>query len=654
MIWIKRIGNKINLERQILNVFFCIILFSCVFRIFYWNYLETIPIDEFPILSPDFFVNTTGCKIPDYNPFSVSIKSFFKHREKYGCLVQDAYTSQEGLTLRISQRLKSFTEFSHCEYVGIERESNSEHKVRFTKSIKFTDDVNVTRDQIKVTCFDENGNDIYRNYHAFIIPKMERIKYLDEQLVQHKAQNRPSELLNVWMIGIESLSRLNHIRNMPKTRDLLLNKLGAFDLRGYTKVADNTFINIVPMLTGNFAEEEYTRLNITESKKTPADHLNVIWRNFSRAGYSTLFGEGHPVIGAFHYALGGFKNLPTDYYLRPFTIALEDDPYVWNSLHNCVKNRSETSIILQYGLDFLKTFRHRPAFGFSFPVRLTHDEAIKYAYTADDYYFEILEKALNNGVFNNTVLIFFGDHGNRFGDFVKTFIGKLEERMPMMYVTVPKWFHQKYPQIVNNLSHNTRRLTSNFDIYETLKDILYFTGKPNGGIDVTKQRGISLFDEIPDGRTCENAGILPHWCVCKLEEDELTKNTTFRDGSVQFFVDEVNRKLADYDMCSKTKLSEIKEFKIFKSSNRNVVKQNANTHFPLPVDSNTYIIKISVVLNPGSGEFDTTLVYDAHTQKFDSAGQISRINKYGHTADCVKGEKIQKLCYCKKQSSFFS
>ncbi|XP_050396584.1 uncharacterized protein LOC126815085 [Patella vulgata] len=641
MMWFKKIEIKKTVERKIPKVVFCLILFSCVFRILYWSYLETIPMEEFPILSPDFFVDTTGCKIPDYNPFSTSIKKFFKYREKYGCLVKDAYTSQEGITLRISAKLKSFTEFSHCEYRGIERESNSEHKVIFTESIKFTDDVNVTHGQIKVTCFDENGNDIYRNYHAFILPKTERIKELDKQLVQHKAQNRPSELLNVWMIGIESMSRLNHIRNMPKTRDLLLNKLGAFDFKGYTKVADNSFINIVPILTGHFDQEEFERLNITQSTKTPADDLNIIWRNYSQAGYSTLYGEDFPESGTFQYTMGGFQKLPTDYYLRPFAIALNDDPYVWNSFHNCVQNRSETSIILQYGLDFFQTFRHRPAFAFSFPVHLTHGEAIKYAYTADDYYFEILEKALHNGIFNNTVLIFFGDHGYRFGDFVKTFIGKLEERMPMMYVTVPKWFHQKYPQIVNNLSHNTKRLTSNFDIYETLNDILYFTGNPKGSIDVTKQRGISLFEKIPGERTCDNAGILPHWCVCKLEEDGLSKNSEFRDRSVQFFVNEVNNRLENYKMCSRVQLSKIKDFKIFKSTSKSPDNVSA-----LSNGSNMYIIKISVLLNPGSGEFDTTLVYNARSETFDTPGAISRMNKYGHTADCVKGEKIQPLCYC--------
>jgi hypothetical protein len=36
------------------------------------------------------------------------------------------------------------------------------------------------------------------------------------------------------------------IRYMPETRKYLLQNMSAFELIGYNKVADNTFVNIVP------------------------------------------------------------------------------------------------------------------------------------------------------------------------------------------------------------------------------------------------------------------------------------------------------------------------------------------------------------------------------------------------------------------------
>jgi hypothetical protein len=54
---------------------------------------------------------------------------------------------------------------------------------------------------------------------------------------------------------MDSVSRSNMIRYMPETRKYLLQNMSAFELIGYNKVADNTFVNIVPMTTGKFVKE---------------------------------------------------------------------------------------------------------------------------------------------------------------------------------------------------------------------------------------------------------------------------------------------------------------------------------------------------------------------------------------------------------------
>lgn len=72
---------------------------------------------------------------------------------------------------------------------------------------------------------------------------------------------------------------------------------------------------------------------------------------------------------------------------------------------------------------------------------------------------------------NNTLLIIFADHGARFSGLRKTIQGKLEERFPFMSITTPKWFPGKYPDLYNNLVHNSRVLTSPFDVYATFRHI---------------------------------------------------------------------------------------------------------------------------------------------------------------------------------------
>lgn len=56
------------------------------------------------------------------------------------------------------------------------------------------------------------------------------------------------------------------------------------------------------------------------------------------------------------------------------------------------------------------------------------------------------------------------DHGHRFAELRETQPGKLEERLPMFSISLPKWFDKVYPEEAKNLRTNADRLTTPFDI----------------------------------------------------------------------------------------------------------------------------------------------------------------------------------------------
>jgi len=106
---------------------------------------------------------------------------------------------------------------------------------------------------------------------------------------------------------------------MPKTRSYLLKNLSAVEMKGYTKVAENTLPNVVPLLTGLTLEEMKLKCAFKSGLHVQIDSCPFIWHNYSADGYKTSYAEDDIDIGIFNmnwkYA---FKNPPTDFYFRPF------------------------------------------------------------------------------------------------------------------------------------------------------------------------------------------------------------------------------------------------------------------------------------------------------------------------------------------------
>lgn len=53
-----------------------------------------------------------------------------------------------------------------------------------------------------------------------------------------------------------------------------------------------------------------------DNSATTFDDWPFIWRNFSAAGYATLYAEDYPDYNLFTYLSNGFRKPPTDAYFR--------------------------------------------------------------------------------------------------------------------------------------------------------------------------------------------------------------------------------------------------------------------------------------------------------------------------------------------------
>ena len=103
----------------------------------------------------------------------------------------------------------------------------------------------------------------------------------------------------------------------------------------------------------------------------------------------------------------------------------------------------------------------------------------------------------------------------RFTEVRSTQQGRLEERLPFFSFIFPSWFESKYPEALNNFRGNARRLTTPFDVHETLKNVLHFDGAGQGALS---DRAISLFKEVTLALIFHSrrSEMSRRWCVVTL------------------------------------------------------------------------------------------------------------------------------------------
>ncbi|KAJ9592748.1 hypothetical protein L9F63_015586 [Diploptera punctata] len=456
------------------------------------------------------------------------------------------------------------------------------------------------------------------------------------------------ETLNVLIVGMDSVSRINLHRQMPKTINVLEN-MDAIELLGYNKVADNTFLNLVPVLSG-LTESELSQTSCW-FKNTTFDKCNWIWKNFKEIGFRTAFGEDTSEFGLFTYMKLGFQEQPTDYYIRTIMrtseedIGYKKDPYA----RVCLGSEMTYVALLRYIKNYALTMSFKESFAFFWVTSLTHDY-LNYPSLGDDKFAEFFNQLIDSGSLNRTLLIFMSDHGIRWGDIRETYQGRLEERLPFVFFVFPDWFKEQYPAAIANLRKNKYRLTTPFDIYKTLYDIVDLKQLEQETIlkrskDLSemepKPRAISLFLSVPKNRNCEVAGIEKHWCTCQKSEPLPIEDPIAMKMSL-VLVEYLNNMLKPYGLCSELKYAELK---------------SANVQFPLEdmaqkiTDKGLKDYVIVTRTTPGDALFEATIRHYLGNNTVNVIGTVSRINSYGSQSMCVTDYHVKPYCFC---SSFLN
>ena len=369
--------------------------------------------------------------------------------------------------------------------------------------------------------------------------------------------------------------------------------------------------------------------------------------------YVTLYSEDSPSSEAFTLRLRGFNDLPTDRYLRTF----------WKGASKFRNrlNKNSPACLHQFELRLLrrvlKVYADVPSFSL-FALALAHD-IYQNTKLVDEDFHHFHQWLDESGIRENTLTVYFGDHGPRSSAFRKTMTGKLEERLPFLAFSFPRWFKNTYPTEFHNFQNNADVITTYFDLHVTLRHLLGFSK----GFHNTHKWGKSLFtDLVPLNRTCSDAGVMDHWCPC-IEYTPLNVSSPLANKLSLEFVKSMNLKLkkvpeAD-QMCKRLGLLQI--IRIQRIQTNEKVRQfdgsfrkgcdgcGVKLKDSKKYTSDSYEVVVST--SPNQGLYETTLVQDRATGKVKFTGEISRINKYTNQPHCIAEQHphLRKYCFCKHQ-----
>ncbi|GFV65486.1 uncharacterized protein TNCV_1737231 [Trichonephila clavipes] len=578
------------------------------------------------------------CVLPRLHPFHPSIWNYFSPPKDIVCKTRRpdlTYVNNEGILQfnltevhRVGYKIGTNL---HCFWSTVLRagfHEDDDDKVVYGKEFPLPQNgssLPFDHEVFQVKCKSFAGIPVYDKLHI-------RIRNLSRS-----EKNSLKNPVNVLIFGLDSMSRLGFMRLLPRTYQYLTDSLHMSVLRGMNKVGDNTYPNLVALLTGKKA---YGGGLPDESEGF--DDWPLIWKNYSNAGYNTMWAEDFPQYGLFNYLAKGFHRPPTDHYLRPFWLALEESTLLKFSSHMCYGSLPKHLLQMDYVRQFISKYHaaNRPYFGFSFLAELSHEYLSRVA-SADDQLEEFFKYLNELGVLRNTVLIVMSDHGHRFDAIRATQVGHVEERMPFFAIHIPKTISSSQTEISNILSLNSGRLTTPFDTYATLIDILRFatdnvplgtTNMPPGVL------GQSLFKEVPLTRTCENASIPVHYCTCENETPILDS-----DNRAVLAATATIRHINDLLKDGGSTVAEdcaILTLKIIRTAHLVQTAEDSE-------DDSGFKVRVVIEAEPSGGIFEaTTLVKDTEAKVLV---EVSRINPYGDQSNCIKHVILRKYCYCVEQ-----
>lgn len=398
---------------------------------------------------------------------------------------------------------------------------------RLSKCFNFKNKTEITHDVIYVKCYANKTIVIYENVYetTFLRSKLTN----DSFNIGVERDTRP----NVLIIGISSLSRANIPKVFPKTYYYLKYK-NWLDYRIFNRIGEETNLNLFALLTGDYYADFECGENFTLNSR-------FLWKDFQELGYITAYAKDSIDDGVSRKSSRGFKQAPTDFYFRSYIIAshmlkkvlVEDSVY-------CTGPTTTIERILDLARNFANFSLIKPSFGVfwmdSFQRKNTDSLD-----GLDVKLQEFFQYLYSSAILKNTIVMFLSDQGDDEGN--NSLRGWFLKQIPFLFIWLPSAFKFKYPAKFRLIQENANSLTSPFDLYSTIQDLLAIYNK---GYIAKRSNACpqcqSLLKKKYTVRSCKDASIEDNWCSC-LGYKKLKFDDSILNRAQKFICTNLNRQM---------------------------------------------------------------------------------------------------------------
>ena len=336
-----------------------------------------------------------------------------------------------------------------------------------------------------------------------------------EKLAQKRKLLEKENASNVLFLFIDNLSRVHFYRQYKKTMQFLKQflkyegysnekskeqKYHGFEFLKYQKFNGATVQNATPMFSGVYLDKNNKMISII--------------RDFKNNGYITC-----NVQDVCHKELMHINPLKKYYYVEfdHEYAATNCEPNIYNPgygifsgengvFRKCLYGKESFEYALEYGKKFWSTYKNNKRF-----LRITNTYAHEYSsekskYTDDSLYL-FLKELYETDQLKDTTVFIAADHGFALMGVYKILDSKdypIEFSLPLFILIVPDKKNKKYEEQYSEILKNQQTLVTSFDIFYTLRYILYDEQYKTLPLNGNKNDGEYLFKYInPKERVCK-------------------------------------------------------------------------------------------------------------------------------------------------------